>query len=150
MGEAIGRRIKRERRVRGLTQRQVAGAVGVGVPHISKIESGRESPSDELLTRLAALFDIDSDELLLAAARMPGDLLEALATHPAEGLHHLRAWRDEVAHRDEWRRTRESLPVLRTMTAEEFDELFSDLDPATDDDIPWRFPVRVPLERRTT
>lgn len=88
--ETIGQRIKRERLAMNLTQRELANRVGVGVPHISKIEAGRENPSDELLRKLAAVFRIDSDELLLVARRVPPDLVEKLAEDPGEGIKFLR------------------------------------------------------------
>lgn len=91
--EAIGARIKRERLAANLTQRELAEAVGVGVPHISKVEAGRENPSDELLGKVAARLGIDPDELLLVARRVPTELLESLAASPSEGLAHLRTWK---------------------------------------------------------
>ncbi len=84
--ETIGQRIKRERLRNGMTQRQLADAVGVGVPHISKVEAGRENPSDELLTRLAKVFKIDADELLLVARRVPERIVEQFAADPAKAL----------------------------------------------------------------
>ena len=91
--EPLGRRIKRERLDRGMTQRALAEEVGVGTPHISKIEAGRESPSDELLRKIAEVLGCDFDELLLAARRMPPDLMETLATDPRLSLEFLRQWR---------------------------------------------------------
>ena len=91
--EPLGRRIKRERLDRGMTQRALAGEVGVGTPHISKIEAGRESPSDDLLRKIAEVLDCDFDELLLAARRMPPDLMETLASDPRRSLEYLRRWR---------------------------------------------------------
>lgn len=41
------------------------------------------------------------------------------------------------------------LPVLRTLTRDEFDELFSALEQPTGDDVPWRFPVRSPLNKKS-
>lgn len=90
--ETIGKRIKRERMSRSLTQRELAEKVGVGVPHISKIEADREQPSDELLARFATTFDLDAGELSLVARRVPDDLLEKLAGNPQEGLAFLRKW----------------------------------------------------------
>lgn len=84
--ETIGQRIKRERLRNGMTQRQLADAVGVGVPHISKVEAGRENPSDELLSRLAKVFKIDADELLLVARRVPERIVEQFAADPAKAL----------------------------------------------------------------
>ena len=90
--ESIGQRIKRERVDKGLTQRQLADLIGVGVPHVSKIEADRENPSDELIGRLAEVFDLDADELLLVARRLPEDVLERLATDPTRALEFLRRW----------------------------------------------------------
>ena len=73
-----------------MTQRQLAEAVGVGVPHVSKVEAGRENPSDEMLQRVADVLDCSYDELLLAARRLPSDLMEFLAGRPAESLDFLR------------------------------------------------------------
>lgn len=90
--ETIGQRIKRERLNRQLTQRDLADAVGVGVPHISKVEAGRENPSDELLAKLAGVFGVDPDELLLVARRVPPEFLEKLAQDPSQSLEFLRTW----------------------------------------------------------
>ncbi len=92
--ELIGQRIKRERLTRNMTQRDLANEVSVGTPHISKIEAGRESPSDDLLRKIAEVFACDADELLLAARRVPPDLMEKLAANPQMSLQHLRQWED--------------------------------------------------------
>lgn len=91
--EPIGQRIKRERFDHSMTQRSLAEKVGVGTPHISKIEAGRESPSDELLRRIAQALSCDYDELLLAAGRLPADLMQTLASDPQSSLQFLRQWK---------------------------------------------------------
>jgi transcriptional regulator with XRE-family HTH domain len=91
-GERIGDRIKRERLARGWTQRQLAEAVGVGVPHISKVEANRENPGDDLLERLAKVFKIDAAELFVAARRLPDGMIEKLALDPAAAVSFLRRW----------------------------------------------------------
>lgn len=93
--ETIGQRIRRERLERSLTQRQLAEKVGVGVPHISKVEAGRESPSDELIGKIADEFGVDKDELLIAARRVPDELIEKLASDPSASLEMLRTWKTE-------------------------------------------------------
>ena len=91
--ESIGQRIRRERLERNMTQRELADLVGVGVPHISKVEAGRENPSDELLGRVAKVFECDIDELLLVARRIAPHLMERLVADPAGSLEYLRQWR---------------------------------------------------------
>lgn len=76
-----------------MTQRILAGKVGVGAPHISKIEAGREIPSDELIEKIAAALECDSGELLLVAGRMPPDLMETFAEDPVRSLEYLRQWK---------------------------------------------------------
>lgn len=91
--EAIGQRIKRERLAVNMTQRELASQVNVGVPHISKIEAGRENPSDELLQRVAEVLELDPDELLLVAGRLPAEAIEDLAANPMLALQFLRTFR---------------------------------------------------------
>ncbi len=91
--ELIGQRIKRERLARGMTQRELAVLIGVGVPHVSKIEAGRENPSDELLRKVADVFGCDFDELLLVARRIPPHLMESLVADPVRSLEYLRRWK---------------------------------------------------------
>ena len=91
--EKIGQRIKRERLAADMTQRELAGAVNVGVPHISKVEAGRENPSAELLHRIAEVLQLNYDELMLSAGRVPDDVVEDLAADPARALEFLRTFR---------------------------------------------------------
>jgi transcriptional regulator with XRE-family HTH domain len=79
----------------GMTQRDLAGKVGVGVPHISKVEANRENPSDDLIVRLAEVFGVDPDELFLSARRLPPALAEDLASDPAGALRFFRTMRNE-------------------------------------------------------
>ena len=90
--ELIGQRIKRERLSLSLTQRDLARRVNVGAPHISKIEAGRENPSDELLKDIADVLECDYDELLIVARRLPSDLMDKLASNPQYSVSFLRQW----------------------------------------------------------
>ena len=92
--ESIGQRIKRERLNLSMTQRVLAERVGVGTPHISKIEAGRENPSDELLRNISEVFNCEHDELLLVARRLPPDLMEKLAANPRQSLELLRGLKE--------------------------------------------------------
>ena len=93
--ETIGQRIKQERLRRSMTQRELAALIGVGVPHVSKVEAGRENPSDELLAQIARTFECDLDELMLLARRVPADLLDKLAADPNKHLAYFRALSDD-------------------------------------------------------
>ena len=90
--ETVGQRIRRERRSRGMTQQTLAEKVGVGVPHVSKVETGRENPSDELLSNIADTYGCDLDELMLTSKRMPTYLIERFAAYPQQALRYLQRW----------------------------------------------------------
>jgi transcriptional regulator with XRE-family HTH domain len=88
--EPLGQRIKNERLALGMTQRDLADAVGITVPYMSKIEAGKETPTDEKIVKLAKVLGLNPDELILAAGRMPVDVMDRLAADPAKGLEFLR------------------------------------------------------------
>lgn len=91
--EALGQRIKKGRLARGMTQRDLAEAVGITVPYMSKIEAGKETPTDEKIVKIADVLRLNADELILAAGRMPADVMDRLTANPTEGLEFLRAIR---------------------------------------------------------
>lgn len=55
--------LKRARLKAGLSQKEVAYAVGVSVPTVSEWESGKKNPNSENSKKLAALFDESLDYL---------------------------------------------------------------------------------------
>lgn len=60
----IGARIRAVRKERGLTQEQLAEAVGVGTTHISHIETGHTIPSLQVLIGIINELGCSADELL--------------------------------------------------------------------------------------
>src|ERR1700735_1747529 len=63
--ETFGQRIRRLRRERGLTQRQLAEAVGLDFTYLSKVENDRgEPPGEETVRRLADVLAVDVEDLL--------------------------------------------------------------------------------------
>lgn len=90
MPESIGERLRRERSRCGLTLREVAEVVGVGQPHLSRIENGREGASDALLERLAVAYGADLDELMVVAGRLPWAVAQRMAERPAAAARYLR------------------------------------------------------------
>ena len=92
--ENLGEVIRKARLDRSLSQRALAKEVGVSFPHISKIEAGREPPSDDLLRRIAEVVGLDADELLLAADRLPGDVSDAVLAKRDLAPEFLRTWSD--------------------------------------------------------
>src|SRR5882757_3630320 len=76
--EAIGPKLRRQRRRLGLTLDELAGRTGISKPYLSLIETGRvpNPPSDEKLRRLEQTLGFTPGELLTQAhlQRTPRDV----------------------------------------------------------------------------
>lgn len=91
--ETLGARLKALRLAAGLSQRELAAEVGVTFPHISKVETGREQASAELIGRIAEAVGADPAELLLLADRLPDDLRDQVVENPELATRFLRSWK---------------------------------------------------------
>jgi transcriptional regulator with XRE-family HTH domain len=60
---ALGRRIRKEREQRGLTQRALADAADLSDRYISNLEGGQRSPSPKALQAIAGALQIQLGEL---------------------------------------------------------------------------------------
>lgn len=94
MSETVGERLRRKRLALGRTHRDIAAAAGIGYPYLSRLEAGRNLPSDEVIERLAAVLDDNADELILVSGRVPQWAADALTEDPPAGIDALRAFVD--------------------------------------------------------
>lgn len=75
----FGEKVKELRKVRGVSQRELAGRVGIDFTYLSKIENDRmEPPSERTIERIAGALEANADELLVLADRFPSDLANDL------------------------------------------------------------------------
>ena len=61
---SIGFKIRQERKKKGVTQEQLAEAVGVGVTHISHLETGAGTVSLKVFVAIVNYLECSVDELL--------------------------------------------------------------------------------------
>ena len=61
---AIGQRIRKNRKARGLSQEQLAGAIGISLTHMSHIETGNTKLSLQVMIRIANILQVRVDDLL--------------------------------------------------------------------------------------
>lgn len=61
---SIGQKVKQIRLEKGITQEQLAEAVGVGVTHISHLETGSGTVSLKVFIAIVNYLDCSADELL--------------------------------------------------------------------------------------
>lgn len=66
--------------------KRLAPELGVNYTYLSKLESNQIRPSEQLVSRVAEYFHYDRDRLLLAAQKVPPDVLQILQDHPEEAI----------------------------------------------------------------
>jgi transcriptional regulator with XRE-family HTH domain len=64
---ALGRKIEKLRKAKGLNKKELAGAIGITPSYMGHIEAGKRTPSRDVLINLANVLDASINELLLAA-----------------------------------------------------------------------------------
>lgn len=75
----FGARLRELRKQVGTTQRQLADKVNVDFSYLSKIENGVvPPPSENVISKLAGVLNIDKDELMILAGRIPCDIAQML------------------------------------------------------------------------
>ncbi|NJP37155.1 helix-turn-helix domain-containing protein [Alkalicoccus luteus] len=72
----IGSRIKKHRKERKMTQKELGDRVGVGHTTISSYEVGRIVPDQDTLFMLAGVFDISVDDLFPEKTVQPDEVIQ--------------------------------------------------------------------------
>ncbi|MCM3155623.1 helix-turn-helix transcriptional regulator [Priestia megaterium] len=72
----VGAYLKEKRNDKGLTLMCVAEIIGVTANYISLIERGKNTPNDEIITKLADLYEIDEDDLFERFDKVPASIMK--------------------------------------------------------------------------
>lgn len=104
----IGSYIKEQRHARGLSQQEVAGAVGIDISYLSKIENDRlgRTPSVKTLIGLAAALGVSTLEVLELAGKVPqafgasgqGDVALRFLVRASELISDDAGWQDLLSY----------------------------------------------------
>jgi len=82
----FGERVRELRLANQLTQRELAGRLGVSFTYISKVENEKlhfgDYPSEKFIHKLAAELEADESELLLLADKVPADIRQRIREKP--------------------------------------------------------------------
>jgi transcriptional regulator with XRE-family HTH domain len=82
----FGPRIRELRKAKNLSLRALAEAVGVSFTYISKIENEKldfgDYPGEGLIAKLATPLDVDADELLILAKKIPEGIKKRVIERP--------------------------------------------------------------------
>jgi transcriptional regulator with XRE-family HTH domain len=100
-GRDFGQLIRLARKSHALTQRELAGRVGVDVSYVSKMETGRldHTPSPQTIGTLAAVLQLDDIHLLEVAGKLPRGFDFAQSEAARTFLH---VARRRVVNDDDW------------------------------------------------
>jgi transcriptional regulator with XRE-family HTH domain len=64
--ERFGEKLRTLRKRHGMTLKELAQALGLNAhSHISELESGKSKPTSEFAVKVAHLFNVSTDQLLL-------------------------------------------------------------------------------------
>lgn len=62
--EGIGRRIAEIRKIKGISQSDLAAQVGITQEHVSRIENGKYSPRLDIIAKIAEVLACKVDDFL--------------------------------------------------------------------------------------
>lgn len=74
----------------GIGIKRLAPELGVSYSYLSKLENNQTRPSEDLVGRVAGYFGYDPDRLLLAADKVPPEILQILRENPDDAIGYLR------------------------------------------------------------
>lgn len=86
----FGKLLKSLRNEKGVSIKQLAAELGLNYTYISKLENSKVNPSSKVIIKFSDYFNYSSDELMLAADKIPKDILEILKNNPQETVIYLR------------------------------------------------------------
>ena len=88
MGKSFGKLIRKARKDKGYSQRELAKHLGVDFTYLSKLENDHADypPKEEVIRKLAKNLNLNPEELIFLAGRIPQQYEEILKQNPREML----------------------------------------------------------------
>ena len=86
MAKAFGETVRDLRKGQRLSQRDLAAKVVISLTYVSKIENEKldfgDYPSEGLIRKLAAALNVDTDQLMLLAKKVPDRIRQRIMERP--------------------------------------------------------------------
>ena len=76
--KAIGKNIARLRKIRGLSQKELAEKIGIGLPNISYIENGKYAPRLNTLIHLSQVLGVEIYEFFVLERHLEKERIRKL------------------------------------------------------------------------
>lgn len=83
--------LKSLRTKKGTSIKKLAEEVRVNYTYISKLENAKVKPSVKVIEKFSNYFNYSTDELMIAAGKIPKDIEEILKGNPKEAIRFLRS-----------------------------------------------------------
>jgi transcriptional regulator with XRE-family HTH domain len=97
----FGQALREVRRSKGVSQRELAGKVGVDFSYISKVENGRlPPPAADTIVRICEALGVSPDPLLASTGKVPTEMKGMLSSPSA--LRFMREAYQMALTDDEW------------------------------------------------
>ena len=87
---SFGEILRELRRNTGVGIKRLAPDLGVSYSYLSKLENNEVGPSEGLVGRIAEHFHYSRNRLLLAAGKVPPEILQILQENPDQAVEFLR------------------------------------------------------------
>ena len=81
MGESFGKYLRRKRKQKKMSQRALASEADINFTYLSKVENdvpGFSSLAEPTLEKIADALDVDPDEMITRAGKIPADIKRML------------------------------------------------------------------------
>ena len=82
----FGDRVRVLRTTKGLSQRALGQMIGVSFTYVSKIENEKidfgDYPNEDLIRKLASVLEVDEDEMLILAEKIPERIRRRVLERP--------------------------------------------------------------------
>lgn len=114
MEQIFGQKLRKIRRLKGISQRDLASEVGVDFSYISKVENERlPPPSAETIEKICKVLDVPIEDLLLAARKPPTGVMKLMSSSPS-AVQFFQNAKSMNLDEKEWRKLTKQLKKLRS------------------------------------
>lgn len=82
MNVKLATRISAARQRLGLSLRELARRIGVSASYLMRVENGEHEPSEKHLRAICSEVELDFDETMVSAGRLPDDVVRFITRTP--------------------------------------------------------------------
>lgn len=82
----LGSYVRQMRKAKGIGVRELGRMVGLSAQCISDCENGKRKTSQQVLSLIAPVLELDVSELVSRGGHIPDNVMEYIITHPSAGV----------------------------------------------------------------